>query len=93
MDRYEELLGELRNAQGMEIEKALKTKADSTVLVQVGPHSDRYADIAVLALNDDGSERYDVQALVAEIEDFWPQSIATVQTWRRCYEVSNGSSI
>lgn len=88
MDRYDELLSELKAAQGMTIEKALKIKAPATVLVQVGPHSDRYADVQTLALNADGSERYDVAALSAEIESFWPQAIAPVSLWRQRYEAA-----
>ncbi len=91
MDRYDELLNEMRTAQGMTIEKALKIKADSTVLVQVGPHDDLYADIKTLALNEDGSERYDVAALSAEIASFWPQAIAPVSLWRQRYEAAKGA--
>jgi hypothetical protein len=82
MDRYDEVLEMLRSARGMSVETALKIKADDTLLVLVGPHSDRMADLEALCLNDDGSQHTPPAEMAALIEEYFPQAIAPAQTWR-----------
>lgn len=81
MDSFDTISELLTTARGADIDKALKVKSGSTLLVQVGG-GDEYATIGDLALNDDGSDRYDAQELAQMIRSEFPERIKTAAEWK-----------